>query len=502
MAHYMTEELLVHAGINHLLTLYLLFPHLPVKNYSLRNTGNRGIEAFHSIFRGGTATLPITGANLSFQEFLCLMNKVGQIAEAEHELKKIDGNSIVAPKKKKKTCARDSSDKPSQLYTTYKKPDNYEKFVKELEDACVKGEEEAKTIISKLAPHMKKKLKEEKQWDKPEIAIEIVPHSSLKIIKKDKSEICQISPMPHDKIVDSLLGSITRSRTQVESNPEANPEIDSAYANLLTDLTIEDETQCSSSVLKGLQPFRERPSKDRSRRFAAGELPFDKTTSCEHDIINYTYWCIKPINSRLSSAHLFLLGQILCIMQDEKAVDSSIKSCPNTQVVLNVYCYDPELEVYLVSGRSGLLKANSILLCDVTDLVKATADGNHFDHTMSPMLIGYEPFHAELDLSLLTAADSEEDEGDSEDEPYIVEKIVKKRFNGVKTQYEYLIKWLGYSSKENTWELPSNIPQALLNEYEQSLMDHSSSDEPPRRAGLRDRSSRKLTKKPDFIVNK
>ena len=77
-AHYMTEELLVHAAINHLLTLHLLFPHLPIEDYSLRNTGNRGIEAFHSIFRGGTATLPITSANLSFVP----MNKVIQISNA------------------------------------------------------------------------------------------------------------------------------------------------------------------------------------------------------------------------------------------------------------------------------------------------------------------------------------------------------------------------------------------------------------------------------------
>jgi hypothetical protein len=38
MAHYMTEELLVHAGINHLLALYLTFPQLTIEEYSLRNT--------------------------------------------------------------------------------------------------------------------------------------------------------------------------------------------------------------------------------------------------------------------------------------------------------------------------------------------------------------------------------------------------------------------------------------------------------------------------------
>ena len=101
-AHYMTEELLVHAGINHLLTLYLLFPHLSTEEYSLRYTGNRGIEAVHSIFRGGTSNLPITGANLSFGEFLTLMNKAVQASSVEHELKKLKETLLSHPKKEEK----------------------------------------------------------------------------------------------------------------------------------------------------------------------------------------------------------------------------------------------------------------------------------------------------------------------------------------------------------------------------------------------------------------
>ena len=55
------KELLVHAAINHPLTLHLIYFLTFLQDYSLRNTGNRGIEAFHSIFRGGTTTLPIIG---------------------------------------------------------------------------------------------------------------------------------------------------------------------------------------------------------------------------------------------------------------------------------------------------------------------------------------------------------------------------------------------------------------------------------------------------------
>lgn len=49
--------------------------------------------------------------------------------------------------------------------------------------------------------------------------------------------------------------------------------------------------------------------------------------------------------------------------------------------------------------------------------------------------------------------------------PYVVEKI-KKRFNARKSQYEYFVKWIGYSAKENTWQLTSNIPDDMLEEFE------------------------------------
>ena len=90
-SHYLTEELLVHAGINHQLAIYWSFPHLSIKEYSIRNTGNRGIEAIHGMFRGGTTSLPITSPNLSFAEFLARMNKATQIHCTEHQLRQIEG---------------------------------------------------------------------------------------------------------------------------------------------------------------------------------------------------------------------------------------------------------------------------------------------------------------------------------------------------------------------------------------------------------------------------
>jgi len=74
--HYLTLELMGHAGILHQLALFLSFTDLKIEEYSLRRTGNRQIESFHSILCGGAAHLPITSANLTFKDFLCQMNNL------------------------------------------------------------------------------------------------------------------------------------------------------------------------------------------------------------------------------------------------------------------------------------------------------------------------------------------------------------------------------------------------------------------------------------------
>ena len=43
----------------------------------------------HSILCGGAVNLPITSANLTFQDFLSRLNKVNQVKQAEHSLKKL-----------------------------------------------------------------------------------------------------------------------------------------------------------------------------------------------------------------------------------------------------------------------------------------------------------------------------------------------------------------------------------------------------------------------------
>ena len=365
-------------------------------------------------------------------------------------------------KKKRKTCARDSKDEPSELYATYKKPDTYEEFLQSISEACAKGEDEAKSTMSTLAPDMENKLKDVNRWENPHLAIE-TRHSNIAIIS-NKKDIKVNSPIPHGEIINAILGPRNSAQTPIVDS-EMHPDTDSAYANFITDICAEDDQLVSRknirSILKGLQPYRERPSKDRSRRFIAGDLPFDQSVPSEHDLYNYSYWGIKPATSSLQNARLFLLGQVVYISEDGKPVDSSLMNCSNTSVMLDIYKYDTEVKVYIISGCSALLKSHSTLIANVTDFIKASSDHVELDHTVSP-LIEYEPFHDELDLDFIISTITNVDEEKETGELCEVEKIIKKRFNAQKTQYEYLVKWVGYASSENTWELPSNIHLASL----------------------------------------
>ncbi|KAK9502055.1 hypothetical protein O3M35_012661 [Rhynocoris fuscipes] len=61
------------------------------------------------------------------------------------------------------------------------------------------------------------------------------------------------------------------------------------------------------------------------------------------------------------------------------------------------------------------------------------------------------------------------------EEEFVVEKIVSRRFNPRKKQYEYLLKWEGYPSEQNTWEPAENLEacQHLLKAFEENLSKQS-----------------------------
>lgn len=120
------------------------------------------------------------------------MNSTSQIHTAEHNLKQIDGHSIVASRKKRQTSAKHSiCDTQSEEEYTF--PSTYEAFSEQLIDSCKKGDENSKLAISKLAPQMATVLKKVKEWDNPSLALS-PPPSDLLLVKVLNQEITPWSP--------------------------------------------------------------------------------------------------------------------------------------------------------------------------------------------------------------------------------------------------------------------------------------------------------------------
>lgn len=78
----------------------------------------------------------------------------------------------------------------------------------------------------------------------------------------------------------------------------------------------------------------------------------------------------------------------------------------------------------------------------------------------------------------ITNKDTDHDIDDEQEEDFVVEKIVGKRYNPKKKQVEYLLKWEGYPSEQNTWEPLSNLTtcKSLLQEYERTAAQQLNND--------------------------
>ena len=525
-SHYLTLELLAHAGINYLLCLYYSFPNLSILEYSLRHTGNCSLEAIHGTFRGGTSSLPITSPNLSFMEFLMRMNKAQQIQSAEHVLKKTEGSSIVASKKKRRTFASSSNEPPSSVAThVIELPVSYDRMMKELNDACHRGDADSKLLIEKLTPTMAELLKAADQWDSPSIHIEGVP-TNIQVV--DTSQNVEV---PNEDIfmkpIEAELGPIQEIPVPESSIVNPHEESHQALANLLVDthLISYQDTHLSTpstskgllpspsgvsvhvtSLLKDLQPQREKPSKDRARRFAAGDMPSDVCIPTEDEVQEFQYWALNPEKKALQKAKVFLLGRIIVILKDGKPVRSAEK-CPDTSVVFTIFQYCQSLSVYKPHGKTALVKATTILLQNVTSHTTEGTDGNiTVDTSNIDCLASYVPFTEDVDiqerLNLFNCPNVQPENTESED-IYTVEKIVEKKFNNRLGQYEFLVKWKDYSSRFNTWELASNIPDSKLQDFEHAALQskaQSQATETPQ-SGLRNRETRRLRFHPDFIAN-
>ena len=186
-----------------------------------------------------------------------------------------------------------------------------------------------------------------------------------------------------------------------------------------------------------------------------------------------------------------------------KTCRSHLSTNPNLEIIFEVYLYDTENSLYLQNGRSGLLKVTKYLLFDITnDILEGSDNKIFFDHTKVTSLTDYTPFHADLNIEArlpsnddLSGNLEDSDHCSDDDDPYIVEAVIDKRFHRHRNQYEFLVKWVGYS--DTTWEIASNIPSNKITEYE---ISHNPTNAPRLTDTPYDlRRSRKSTLKEDYI---
>lgn len=112
-----------------------------------------------------------------------------------------------------------------------------------------------------------------------------------------------------------------------------------------------------TSYIRGLQPQREKPSKDRSKRFAAGALRGNEGGSSDEGELNeFDFWMLFPDNASYRNAKIFLLGQIAILMKGGNATRCAPQNA-ETDVVMKMYSFNAEHGVYSPEGYSSVLKA-------------------------------------------------------------------------------------------------------------------------------------------------
>ena len=190
-----------------------------------------------------------------------------------------------------------------------------------------------------------------------------------------------------------------------------------------------------------------------------------------------------------------LLVQVSLILT-EGTPSQNAENNPSTEVVIQTY---PAAKTYHVLGRTAL---PSILQVDVTEHIQQDCDTVTLSYDDIEGLQGYLPLSNEVDiearLAICAPAEQLTTSFIEDEEDFVVER---SNVNARLGQYEYLIKWKGYSAKHNMWELLTNIPEDVLSKLEHDQLTPSAAHA-ALRPGLRDRQAINPPYNPNFISNK
>ena len=138
------------------------------------------------------------------------MNKALQISQAEHNLKQLEGNTIVASKRNEK-----SSGESSVTVADYTLPDAYSGFVDDLEEACNKGDEDSKELIERLVPEKAKLLKVSKQWDHPDAPFDTKPDIDFVV---DMGDL--LGSAPDTTVLDKIITEALQASSDLQGQEQ------------------------------------------------------------------------------------------------------------------------------------------------------------------------------------------------------------------------------------------------------------------------------------------
>ena len=240
--------------------------------------------------------------------------------QSEHSLQKITGHSIISTKKKLMTYAAASHE--SAVYEeAYEKPSTFDQFMKDLREACLKGDTESKQLIEKHAPEMSLALQKLEEWDNPPLCISKRKNGVADLVCSENDLKVTQSEDIFDALMDKVLDVANLQAEESASNEDdLSDDIDEAFSVILTDNDSSSICEFDSIVsdivigslltvpkagearhmLKKLQPYREKPSKDRRKRFCVGKIYGDEGIPTDHNVSIHQFWAVNPQNTKLS----------------------------------------------------------------------------------------------------------------------------------------------------------------------------------------------------------